>query len=83
MSAELTTVTARAQAVFQEVFDDASLRLHPAMVADDVEGWDSFNHITLVMSLEEAFGLRFPTREVMGWKNVGEMLESVARRAGG
>ncbi len=73
----MSTVHERALAVFREIFEDDTLEIHDDMVASDVEDWDSFNHITLVMSLEEEFGLRFATREVMGWRNVGEMLRSV------
>ena len=78
----MSSVKERAEAVFQEVFEDPDLKIHDAMVASDVEDWDSFNHITLVMSLEEEFNLRFATREVMGWKSVGEMLASVEKRLG-
>lgn len=78
----MSTVHERARAVFREVFEDDTLEIHDDMVASDVVDWDSFNHITLVMSLEEEFELKFPTREVMGWKNVGEMLRSVEAKLG-
>ena len=70
----MNDVRSRAEQVFREVFDDHSLTLSDAMQAKDVPGWDSLMHITLIMSLEEAFCLKFTTREVMGFQNVGEML---------
>ena len=33
------------------------------------------NHVTLVMTLEDKFAVKFTTREVMGWRNVGQMLD--------
>lgn len=69
-----------AQDVFREVFGNASIELFDSMVARDVDNWDSLNHITLVMSLEECFCVKFSTREVMGWKNVGEMIDSLFER---
>ena len=72
---------ARAQAIFREVLDAPDLVLTDAMVAKDVPTWDSLNHITLVMALEDEFGTKFSTREVMGWKNVGEMLDTLERKS--
>lgn len=70
----------KAQVIFREVLDAPDLALTDAMVAKDVPNWDSLNHITLVMSLEDAFGAKFSTREVMGWKNVGEMLDTLEQK---
>jgi acyl carrier protein len=64
----------RVRDIFREVFDKPTLEIFDGMQAKDVEGWDSLNHITLIMALEESFGVKFTTREVMGFQNVGEML---------
>ena len=66
--------------VFREVFDRSDLVVMDEMVANDVESWDSLVHITLVIALEERFDIRFSTREVMGWKNVGEMIDTLIER---
>jgi acyl carrier protein len=68
----------KAQVIFREVFEKPELELFDAMQAKDVEGWDSLNHVTLIMALEESFGIKFTTREVMGFQNVGEMLGCLA-----
>ena len=61
-------------AVFREVFDNEQLEIYDEMQAKDVQGWDSLTHITLIMAIEDAFKVKFTTREVMGFQNVGEML---------
>ncbi len=71
MSDEFLT---KVQSIFRDVFDDESLVIYDAMQAKDVEGWDSLNHINLIMALESDFAIKFTTREVMGFQNVGEML---------
>lgn len=71
----------KAQVIFREVLDSPQLVLTDTMVAKDVPNWDSLNHITLVMTLEDAFNVKFTTREVMGWKNVSEMLDTLEQRA--
>ena len=64
----------RVQNVFRETFDQSDLVIYDAMQAKDVEGWDSLNHITLIVGIEGEFNVRFTTREVMGFQNVGGML---------
>ncbi|MGN0591502.1 acyl carrier protein [Ruminococcus sp.] len=66
--------------VFREVFDDDSIMLTPETTADDIEDWDSIEHINLIAAVEDAFGMRFQMREVSGMKNVGEMVQIVKSR---
>src|SRR3954454_2908095 len=68
-------IVSQAQVIFREVLDNPALVLTDELTAPKVEGWDSLNHVTLVMTLEEQFGVKFTTREVMGWRNVGQMLD--------
>ena len=67
-------LTIQVQQVFREVFDREDLEIFHTMQAKDVEGWDSLTHITLIMAIEGTFNIKFTTREVMGFQNVGEML---------
>ena len=69
-------------AIFQSVFDDPSIQIFDAMSAKDLEEWDSLSHITLVLAIEESFGIRLKTAEVGGLLNVGEMITLVAARTG-
>jgi acyl carrier protein len=68
-------IVSQAQVIFREVLDSPALVLTDELTAPKVQGWDSLNHVTLVMTLEEQFGVKFTTREVMGWRNVGQMLD--------
>ncbi|MFH1024904.1 MAG: acyl carrier protein [Planctomycetota bacterium] len=47
------------------------------MTASDVPGWDSFNHINLVIQIEEEFHVRFTTEEVSNFKNVGDLIRTL------
>jgi acyl carrier protein len=64
----------RIQDVFRAVFEKPDLVLRDDMQAKDVEGWDSLNHLTLIVTIEDEFKIAFTTKEVMGFQNVGEML---------
>lgn len=63
--------------VFREVFDDDTLQLTPETTADDVDGWDSAAHVSLVVAAEMRFGLRFRTAELESLHNVGEFAELI------
>ena len=76
-------VTQNLNQVFQEVFDDKTLTVRDSMTAADVKHWDSLNHVTLIVAVERAFGLRFSTKEVSSWKNVGEMIDMIGKKKNG
>ena len=63
------------QSVFIDVFDDEDLTISNSTNSDDIEEWDSLNHISLVLSIEKCFNIRFMTGEVQSLKDVGEMIE--------
>lgn len=70
----------RLEGVFHDVFDDDSIRLNASTTADDIEDWDSMEHINLIGAVEDEFGLRFKMGEVSGMKNVGEMVSIIMKR---
>ncbi len=73
-------VFARLDRVFQDVFDDSSIRVGPETTADDIEDWDSLEHITLISAVEREFRMKFKMGEISSMKNVGEMARIVMER---
>ncbi len=71
----------RLTAVFRDVFDDDSIVITAQTTADDIDDWDSIEHITLIGAVEDEFGVKFRMGEVSGMKNVGEMITIIAQRA--
>lgn len=67
----------RLNKVFQEVFDDETIVLHDETTADDIDEWDSFEHINLVVAVEEEFSFKIPMGKVVTMKNVGEMVDII------
>ena len=63
--------------IFHDVFDDDSIVVVEETTADDVEDWDSLMHITLISEVESAFGVKFQMKDVVGMKNVGEMIDII------
>ena len=66
--------------IFHDLFNNPDLVLTDKLTAGDVEGWDSFNHINLVMIVEEEFNVRFSTSEIAQLANVGQFKELIASK---
>ena len=66
--------------VFRDVFDDNTLEVDENTTADDIEDWDSIEHITLIGAVEDEFKMRFKMVEVSGMKDVGEMIGIIEQR---
>lgn len=67
----------RLNRVFREVFDDEEIILQDTTTADDIEDWDSFEHINLVVAVESEFSFKIPMGKVITMKNVGEMVDII------
>lgn len=66
--------------VFRDVFDDDEIAVVDETTADDIEDWDSLEHINLVVAVEEKFHIKFKMGEVNNMKNVGEMVDIILQR---
>jgi acyl carrier protein len=67
------------QGIFDDVFLDA-VTVTPELSAKDVDEWDSVMHVSLVLAIEEAFGIRFRVGEVEATQNVGDLAALIAAR---
>ncbi|MCQ2497557.1 MAG: acyl carrier protein [Lachnospiraceae bacterium] len=72
-------ILAKVNEIFWDVFDDESLEITEATNADDIEDWDSLTHISLIEAVESEFDFKFAMKDVVGMKNVGEMIDIIER----
>ena len=66
--------------VFEEVFDQKGLQISPETTANDIEGWDSMSHVTMLMAVEEHFGIEFKPYEIANLVNVGALISLVDKK---
>ena len=66
--------------IFRDVFDDEDLEVNDSTNSSDIEDWDSLEHISLVVSMENEFNLKFDLKEVNKLANVGEMVDLIASK---
>ncbi len=70
-------ILAKVNEVICDVFDDDTIRVTDETVAGDVKGWNSLMHITLIGSIEDEFDIVFAMKDVVGLKNVGQMVDLI------
>lgn len=67
----------RLNEIFCEVFDDDDIKITPEMTANDVDGWDSLSHVNLIVAIETKFNILFSQKELLTFKNVGDLLNCI------
>ncbi len=70
------------QPIFRDIFDDENLTVTEITVAEDVEDWDSFAQMQIIMGIEEMFDIKFSTDEVTEFRNVGDVVKAVGKYIG-
>ncbi|MCR4943720.1 MAG: acyl carrier protein [Clostridium sp.] len=73
-------VFAKVNEVIQDVFDNDKIHVMDTTVANDVDGWDSLMHITLIGAIEDEFDIKFAMKDVIGMKNIGHMVDLIMRQ---
>lgn len=74
-----TEIYAALGEIFQDVFQ-REVPLRPDLTANDVQGWDSFKQIEIVIAIEERFAIRLTTRELDNLRSVGDLVRVIASR---
>ena len=75
-------VTQKLTGSFHDLFEDDSIVLFDAMTAKDVKGWDSLNHINLIIMTEKEFKIKFTTKEIQNLPNVGNFIDLILKKLG-
>lgn len=66
--------------VFRSTFSNQTINLSEELTADDIDGWDSITHLDLIVAVEKNFSIEINGFDVMGLKNVGDLINLVERK---
>ena len=65
------------QDIFRDIFDEDNLIINNTTSSDEIEDWDSLNHINLVSAIEKEFKIKFAFGELVTMKDVGTMIDII------
>ena len=77
---ERTDILNQVQDVFRDELELDDVVLNDETTADDVEEWDSLSHVQLVVALEKHFNIKFTSREILSWDNVGDLVDCISQK---
>jgi len=65
----------------REVFLRDDITLTMESTAADVDGWDSFRHIEIMLAVEIRFSIRFSSSELDAMQTIDDLVRAISRRA--
>ena len=77
---ERLTIFEKLNEIFIDVLDLDEVELTDATNANDIEEWDSLSHIQLIVAIEKSFGIKFTSREILSWDNVGDLVDCISKK---
>lgn len=77
-----TEITAKTLDVFRKIFG-TEMSLSENSSANDIDRWDSLNHILLIQELEKVFEIKFNLFEIIFLKDVKGIIEYISSKIEG
>jgi acyl carrier protein len=71
------------RSIAADVLDLDPAKLTPASSPESIESWDSVQHLSLVLALEQKYDLQFEPSEIDSMKNLGAIADVVAGKRSG
>ncbi len=65
--------------IFEEVFEVEDMEITEETNSDDIEDWNSLNHLTLIGEIEQAFNIKFSMQEMLEIKSVKKILNIIEK----
>jgi len=59
--------------IYREVLQNNEIELEESTNANDIDEWDSLNHTILLNDVQKHFNIKFKLKEIIKFKNVGDM----------
>lgn len=77
---ERTEIVEQLNEIFIDTLDNEDIVIEESTKASDIEDWDSLTHIMLVVAIEKHFKIKFTSKEILSWQDVGEMIDCIKEK---
>ena len=65
--------------VVSQVLNKENINLTLEMVAPDVEGWDSLNHVQIIFYCEQELNVEFQVQEIQDLNTIGDLVNLIKK----
>ncbi len=63
--------------IFKEILEIEELSLNRKDQIIDIDGWDSLNHVKIILGIESEFNIRLKASEVFDIEIIDELIEAI------
>ena len=63
-----------------DLFSVPAAQIHADSSPETIENWDSVQHLSLVLAVEEKFGVQFSPEEIEKMRTIGEITKLIERK---
>jgi len=68
--------------IFKAVFENSSLEIDMETSAQNIDNWDSLNHVMLIAAIENKFSISFELDEMINFATVGDIVTAIKSKIG-
>jgi acyl carrier protein len=68
--------------LFRDLFMRDDIVLTPETSAADVEGWDSYKQVDIIIATEDNYGIKMSTREIDSLTSIGDLVRLIETKVG-
>lgn len=58
-------------------FEDPTIEVNRRTTVEDIDAWDSLNHMNFIAAVEEKFRIKIPFRAVARFENIGDLMDFI------
>jgi acyl carrier protein len=66
--------------IFTDIIDEGEITLSPETTANDIDGWDSLNHIQILAAVEKKYAFKFTLTEIQNLKNIDDLINIIVQK---
>ena len=70
-------ILAKLQEICRDVFDDDELVISDEMTSEDIDGWESLTHLSLISEIEDEFEINLTLKETSKSSSIGELVSAI------
>lgn len=66
--------------IYRDLFSNKDLIISPEMTANDIEGWDSFRHVEILIEVQMKFNISMTSREIDNLHSIGDLFATITKK---